>query len=144
MIQLIKDLVAFHAAIKAPVLYEPQVPSADRLVLRIRLIREECCAELLPALEALEASVRCGNMTRGRERELMVKIIDGLLDTIVVCVGTALELGATHVFAECWKRVMDSNMAKRGGPVNEFGKAGKPEGWKPPDIAGALWPEKVA
>jgi hypothetical protein len=29
-------------------------------------------------------------------------------------------------------------MAKMSGPVDEHGKKRKPEGWKPPDIAGEL------
>jgi predicted HAD superfamily Cof-like phosphohydrolase len=70
----------------------------------------------------------------------LVEVADGLADIIVIALGTALEYGIP--LAEIFDEVMWSNMAKLGPDhrpiVLPSGKIGKPEGWKPPDVAGIL------
>jgi predicted HAD superfamily Cof-like phosphohydrolase len=59
-------------------------------------------------------------------------VIDGICDVMVVVNNTsnAMGLDVEPFFDEVHK----TNMVKVGGPKNEFGKALKPEGWKPPRI----------
>jgi predicted HAD superfamily Cof-like phosphohydrolase len=70
------------------------------------------------------------------ERGDLVEVIDGLVDLLVVVLGTADEWGLD--LEPFWKEVHRTNMAKAGGPVRTDGKQLKPEGWKAPDIAGVL------
>lgn len=70
--------------------------------------------------------------------------IDACLDIIVVTIGYALSLGVPpDVLKECWDEVVRSNDDKVD-PATGFvrkridGKVLKPEGWRPPDIAGIL------
>ncbi len=119
----------------------------DRKQLRIALISEE-------VQETLEAIVR----------DDLIEVADGIADSIVVLVGTALEYGID--LTAVWDEVHRSNMAKfpkcekcdvsgmvpyrsevcpdcngRGTQLvlRDDGKILKPEGWTPPDIAGALY-----
>jgi predicted HAD superfamily Cof-like phosphohydrolase len=63
--------------------------------------------------------------------------IDGHIDLIYVAVGTLVKMGLTpKQFAACWQEVQRANMAKVAIPGQW--KIGKPEGWTPPDITGAL------
>jgi predicted HAD superfamily Cof-like phosphohydrolase len=59
-----------------------------------------------------------------------------MADLDYVVEGTRQELGidgpAVHAIVHA------ANMAKQAGPVDASGKKRKPEGWKPPDIAGEL------
>ena len=71
-----------------------------------------------------------------REEPNLVEVIDGLCDTIVVCLGTAEDIGID--LEPFYDEVMKTNMAKAGGPIDKHGKMLKPPGWAPPDIAGVL------
>ena len=123
MKNLLNDVADFHRACDVPVLSSPTfVP--ERVELRRSLLREECC-------ETDEA------MQRGD----LVEIADGLADVIYVAVGAALEFGIP--LDRVWAEVHRSNMAKvdpATGKVTkrDDGKVLKPEGWTPPDVAGAL------
>lgn len=69
----------------------------------------------------------------------LVEIADALADLIFIAMGTAIEYGIP--LPEIFKEVCDTNEAKvpPGGPTyREDGKILKPEGWKPPDVAGIL------
>jgi hypothetical protein len=72
-----------------------------------------------------------------------VEIADGNADTIVIAWGNLLtyfgEECAIEVLAEVWR----SNLSKVDGSLGpivrrEDGKLLKPQGWAPPDVAGAL------
>jgi len=72
------------------------------------------------------------------------KAVDGLVDLVYVVKGTALMMGVDPVcWAHLWEEVHAANMRKeKTEPVSareryHFGLR-KPEGWKPPDIAGIL------
>lgn len=114
-----RDVAAFHERFGQPVLDRPQMPSADRVALRIRLIKEE-------AQETVEALV-AGDL---------VEAVDGLADLIYVALGTACELGVD--MAEVWREVDRSNHDKVGGGVRADGKVQKPDGWVGPRIREAL------
>ena len=114
------DVRTFHIATNSPVLTSPQIPPADRIKLREKLINEEH-TELMDAI---------------KENDL-VKIIDGIGDLIYVLTGTALEYGLP--LNTVWNLIQSANMAKvnpETGKVvyNEYNKVMKPEGWTKPDI----------
>ena len=96
----------------------PQIPTGDLLELRKRLIKEEW-QEIQDAIE---------------ENDL-AGYVDGCLDLIYVVAGALLAAGVPADDAQkMWEMVHSANMAKAGGPKDEFGKVQKPAGWKAPDI----------
>jgi predicted HAD superfamily Cof-like phosphohydrolase len=117
----------FHDACGIVTPSSASIPTPDRVELRQKLIREEVCDELLPALE----------------RGDLPKIADGIADAIVVLLGTALEYGIPEHIV--WGIVLAANDAKidpESGFVRKRadGKILKPEGWVAPDgqISGVL------
>lgn len=115
----------FHEKFGVPILPLPAEPPVGRVILRWRLIKEEV-DELARSLGQLGAA-------SGLD---LARVADDLADIAYVVEGACLEFGidSAAVLAE----VHRANMAKVGGPVREDGKILKPEGWKPPDIAGVL------
>jgi predicted HAD superfamily Cof-like phosphohydrolase len=70
-----------------------------------------------------------------------VEQLDALIDILVVTIGALHSMGADAEGA--WKEVLQTNLAKidpNTGKVvkREDGKVLKPEGWKPPNLAGFL------
>jgi predicted HAD superfamily Cof-like phosphohydrolase len=59
-----------------------------------------------------------------------------LADLHYVVSGTAVQLGIDE--AAVFSAVNDANMAKAGGGKDERGKARKPDGWRPADVAAVL------
>jgi predicted HAD superfamily Cof-like phosphohydrolase len=137
---------AFHEAFSVPVLTRPQVPSDERVRLRLRLIAEEFF-ELLEACVDLKHRATAGRFGEldhwldavVKESALKVnlpELADALGDLDYVIEGTRLEFGINgEPIAD---EIQRSNMAKVGGPVLPGGKIGKPDGWTAPDIAGEL------
>jgi predicted HAD superfamily Cof-like phosphohydrolase len=126
MSKFVDDVRAFHLVTDTPVLASPQIPNADRILLRKRLIDEEVNVELFTAMK--ENSI--------------VEIADAIADSIYVLIGTALEYGIP--LDAVWGEVQISNMAKVDldtGKVRrrEDGKVLKSEGWTKPDIRKALY-----
>ena len=73
----------------------------------------------------------------------LVKTVDGLLDVIVIAWGTLLAYVGEEKARAAAAEVVRSNLSKVDGSLGpivrrEDGKVLKPEGWAPPDIAGAL------
>lgn len=77
-----------------------------------------------------------GETVRAIRRGDLVEAVDGLCDTIYTCLGAAVSFGVRlgPIFAE----VHRTNMLKEGGARRADGKILKPEGWRPPDVAGLL------
>lgn len=100
-----------------------KVPDEETKKLRIKLIDEE----LHETLNAMED-------------DNLVAIADGIADSIVVLLGTALSYGIP--LDKVWDEVHISNMAKLGGDGKPHrrpdGKVMKPNGWIPPDITWCL------
>ena len=109
------DVLEFHKAIGAHIEPRPCLPPWRVQGLRYDLIREEMC-------ETLRAIV---------DRDL-VGVADGIVDSIVVLLGTAVAYGID--VRPIWDEVHRANMAKKGGPVRSDGKRLKPEGWEPPRV----------
>lgn len=136
---------AFHRVFNQPILEEPTVPPNDRVRHRLRLIAEEFF-ELLDACTSgwsaepwmrddIEARVDKYLWTTTIKVDI-VEVVDALADLDYVVEGTRLEFGIRGMPVAL--EVHRSNMTKVGGSVSPTGKIQKPEGWKPPDIAGVL------
>lgn len=136
--KIVRDVSAFHKAGEVPFPPAPGFPAEDRVALRKKLIEEEV-GETLQAIDSRD----------------LVEVADGIADSIVVLVGTALEFGID--LGAVWDEVQRSNMSKfpsctacegagceacngRGTQLirREDGKILKPESWSPPDIPAAL------
>lgn len=128
-VDMVDDIMEFHKTF-CPDQIElfPQEPNNKIKLLRTRLIDEEVNTELLPALKS-------GNL---------VQIADGIADSIVVLIGTAIAYGIP--LKEVWRAVHKSNMAKLiDGKVirREDGKILKPDGWTPPNIGKILYDKQL-
>ena len=62
--------------------------------------------------------------------------IKELCDLIYVSIGRAVTMGID--LDPFWSEGQRANMAKATGPKRDDGKQLKPDGWRPPDIAGIL------
>ena len=75
------------------------------------------------------------------EKNDRVEQLDALIDILVVTIGALHSMGADAEGA--WKEVLQTNLAKIDpgtGKVikRDDGKVLKPDGWKPPELAGFL------
>jgi predicted HAD superfamily Cof-like phosphohydrolase len=149
---LYADVQAFNRAVLPGMVdrteHGPSAPDDDSRYLGAKLVLEEV-AELMQAL-GVHFSVGYGNKGEGvfitdewlakEGHEVdVVGAVDAIADIFYVVLGVALRLGVDEAaFNRVWAEVTRANMAKAGGPLRADGKRLKPEGWTPPDIAGAL------
>lgn len=133
------DVKAFHREMDLPVgAYPPEIRRPD---LRAKLIMEEA-AETCRALTgrgveySIEGVVDERDDFNNLQPQDLIEAIDGMVDTMVVILGTAIEMGVD--LDPFWDEVQRANMAKAGGPVRDDGKQLKPEGWTPPDHSSVL------
>lgn len=129
LLQVLSDVEKMMKLFEQSVRYVPTSKiSSEEKKLRSALIAEET-KELLDAIKKNDLD----------------KIADGIIDVIVVTLGTAAAYGIpVHTV---WNEIMVTNMAKANGPKDpETGKRLKPKGWKPPNIKNLLkqhgWDEK--
>lgn len=119
-IDIVSDVIKFHEAIGTEAgPPSPTVPTKKVEDLKMRLVTEEY-------LELIDA-IRHKSVTG---------VADSCADLIYVTVGLALAFGID--LRPVWREVHRANLAKAGGPKRSDGKAMKPHGWQPPDIAGVL------
>lgn len=116
------DVRDFHRKFGVPAPESPAVPDQDRLLLREKLISEEAC-EACDALLGPITGAATGS-------EAISQIAHECVDTIVVSLGTLIELGVDPV--NVWRAVQAANMAKVADPNG--GKVRKPPGWRPADV----------
>lgn len=148
--QIYDQVEEFHRAMGVPILSHPQVPSKERVLLRVALVAEE----FFELIAAIAPNVPPGSVEtphtlttevvdilrehfeeHGMKVDL-VKVADALADLDYVIEGTRQEFG---IFGPPIAReVHEANMRKVGAPRREDGKIMKPEAWRPPDIEGAL------
>lgn len=146
-----KQVKEFHQAMGIPVLDSPQVPSLERMLLRMSLMYEEfmeLCEAMFPGNESeQETKERVECLQQLLRRQLigvarlgnpvnLAKLADALADLDYVIEGTRLEFGING--KPIANAVHIANMRKVGGPVREDGKQLKPPGWTSPDIEGCL------
>ena len=91
----LNQVTAFHKTFNAPILDAPQIPSADRAELRLKLLQEE--------LDELKAAI---------ENNDLVEVADALCDLQYVLSGAVLEFGMGEKFVEMFDEVQRSNMSK--------------------------------
>lgn len=139
-----KQLIEFHTAADMPILDKPQIPSLDRVRLRLKLVAEEFC-ELVDACDMGDSGTRDAMQQAIKvvlsERHAMSKpridlceTADALGDLDYVVEGMRLEFGINgEPIAD---EIHRSNMAKfgPGSRKREDGKVLKPEDWSPPKI----------
>jgi NTP pyrophosphatase (non-canonical NTP hydrolase) len=111
-----QDLINFHEQVVLDNFpKQPYIPDKQKKLLRGELIIEEI-SETLDAIDKND----------------LVKIADGICDSIVVLLGTAVTYGID--IRPIWDEIHKTNMAKKGGKLRADGKLLKPEGWKPPEV----------
>jgi len=122
------DIQEFHKVVmqdKFPT--KPCVPDFKYISLRKELIKEE----MNETLDAIEESTDFVVLQEGSEY-CLAEIADGIADSIVVLLGTAVTYGID--LRPIWNKVQEANMAKKDGPMRADGKRLKPEGWEHPNI----------
>jgi predicted HAD superfamily Cof-like phosphohydrolase len=121
-IEMIKE---FHNTYGLPVRDVPENLPHDELSMRMSLITEE-------VIEIYEAA--------GEKN--VTGVFDGLIDTLYVVIGMAVQMGLGDKLDEGFKEVHRSNMSKLGEdgkPIyREDGKVLKGPFFKPPDLKAIL------
>ena len=110
-----QDIVDLHKQWGQPIGEKPKGVDAETALLRIALIREETQETILAILN-----------------KDLPKIADGIGDSIVVLLGTAVVFGLD--MRPIWNEIQRTNLQKTGNEVRGDGKVLKPAGWQPPDI----------
>lgn len=110
-----QDIVDLHKQWGQPIGEKPKDVDAETALLRIALIREETQETILAILN-----------------KDLPKIADGIGDSIVVLLGTAVVFGLD--MRPIWNEIQRTNLQKTGNEVRGDGKVLKPAGWQPPDI----------
>jgi len=115
-----KDIQEFHDEVMGDSFEKfPHIPEHKFEILRAKLILEEVEETII----AMSHKDLCG-------------IADGIGDTIVVLLGTAITYGLD--MHPIWDEIHRTNMLKKGGAIRFDGKRLKPKGWMPPDISGII------
>lgn len=140
--QLRGQVRAFRVASGVNIPATPTVPSNERVRLCARLIAEEAL-ETISAMFADESGVVAiiglallRFINTAPVHVDMVAFADGCADLDYATESSRQEFGVDGgpIAAE----VHRSNMEKLSSPMREDGKATKPPGWDPPDVAGEL------
>jgi predicted HAD superfamily Cof-like phosphohydrolase len=113
------DVAKLHEVFRCYTRQRPEIPPDHVVDLRVKLITEEY-RELMAAIIKKD----------------IPGIADGIVDLIVVAIGTGLAYGID--LRPIWDVVHRANMRKWGGGVREDGKILKPPDWQPPDIVQEL------
>ncbi len=108
--------------------------------LRCALVLEEagelCQALRVPLLEGPPGEMpRAGDPPNCAEPDWPAAV-DAIVDLLVVTYGAACAMGLD--LDPFWDEVYRANCDKAAGPLRADGKRLKPEGWRPPDVAGVL------
>ena len=122
----VDSVEAFHSTFGHDVGGWPRLPLPDVRERRLDMLAEELS----------ETEVAAAN-------DDILEYVDGLIDAVYIAIGGLLEVADPETVKRAFAEVHRANMSKAGpnGEVvrREDGKILKPEGWMPPDIAGALF-----
>ncbi len=116
MNKTLESVAEFHKTFGAPVLAQSEIPSNDRVKLRLALILEELSelAEASGAAEMFNEMMRekVNSFKQVEEVKDKVEALDALCDLQVVLNGTTLEYGLQSNFDAAFDEVHSSNMSK--------------------------------
>lgn len=104
-----RGVMRFHEAMGQPVGTVARELPADRIPVRIELIREEFEDELLPALGAV---IIDGKIVLTGAPQDVVEVADAAIDILYVTFGLLVEMGINA--APLFREVQESNMSKLG------------------------------
>lgn len=127
MSDFVSDVKAFHERFGVLTQVRPHVINRGELGLAGDLIDEEN-----NELDEVWHTFILDPTPPAKDWERMAKEI---VDVIYAHVSAAVRLGIP--LDRVWAEVHRTNMLKEADP--DGGKVRKPEGWRPPDIAAALW-----
>lgn len=118
------DVKGFHEKFGVPVGKYPKLLNEDALKFRTAFMFEEL-----------------NEFIYHHAREDLSEAADALIDLVYVVLGTAVWMGLP--WQELWDEVQRANMSKVPAEKQPYGArhqfdVRKPEGWRPPDIAGVL------
>lgn len=132
----------FTTLVGQPAASKPSVPDDQTVKLRLKLAIEEVLEELEASLVIWSAEpfllrhVR-ENLARiiaeSKVRVDLVALADAWADKDYINEGSRIAFGVDG--GPIAKIVHEANMKKRGGGLDNHGKAVKPEGWEPPEKA---------
>ncbi len=103
--EALNGVAKFHELFKLPVLDKPQIPSKERIELRISLLEEE--------LKELKKAI---------EEDDLVEVADAFADIQYVLSGAILEFGFGEKFKALFDEVQRSNMSKTCKTMEEAEK----------------------
>lgn len=139
------QVTEFHNAFGYPVRHKLTTPTKEEAALRLRLVTEE----YIELIEAHGAPIAlCNALKRHVESWInwqlggpgfdidLVEVADALGDIDFVNQGTRLTYGIPR--QPVANEISRSNLAKKGGGVDERGKLRKPQDWVGPDIRSIL------
>jgi len=106
--EALNGVAEFHRLFKLPVLDKPQIPSKERIELRISLLEEE--------LKELKKAI---------EEDDLVEVADAFADIQYVLSGAILEFGMGAKFKALFDEVQRSNMSKTCKTMEEAEKTGE-------------------
>lgn len=124
MIDFVGMILQFHHKYRHGQASFPRIPNDETVDLRYKLIEEEM-SETLGALRDIM------NKTPANEIELLTELADGIADSMVVLIGTAISFGIP--IEEVFTEVHRSNMTK-STEKNDYGKTIKGPNFEPPKI----------
>jgi predicted HAD superfamily Cof-like phosphohydrolase len=114
-------LKEFHKGFGCVIQEQPHLTDTETALLRSRLM----ISEVAETVEAIS-------------KKDLVEILDGLIDTLYVVVGTAVSYGFGDILNEAFMEVHKNNMSKLGPdgkPLKDAsGKIIKPTNYKPVDL----------
>lgn len=115
----LEQVAEFHDMFEHPILDEPDIPSSDRCILRLKLIFEELHELSIAMGEELSFVMLIDNWIGQKTIDNlpsanvdMEEALDALVDLEYVLMGAVLELGMTSIFYEAFREVHESNMTK--------------------------------
>lgn len=107
----ISEVRDFHEVFGHPVVRTPSIPDEDRMELRMKLLLEEVL-ETFQKDDSMNSTLIHNLMSEGEFTDDIVKVADGLADTMYVLSGAILEFGLSNKFKEIFDAVQESNMSK--------------------------------
>lgn len=131
MIDFVAAIQEFHQKYNHLIVKEPSIPNHEIINLRYKLIEEEMNETLGALREMMNSNPHQDDEIGWTPTDDLVALADGIADSMVVLIGTALSFGIP--LREVFLEVHRSNMTK-STEKNDYGKTIKGLGYSAPDI----------